>query len=247
MQVDRSPAVWTTRVLWEGVGHWLLNPWLGHGHLHRVLAAGVAELTNTHSLGAASCGSLHDPRELQPDPEAYHLRHTSRVFATPHTVTHLRRAIARVRAARPDVDPLAVGDLSLPRGGSLPGHRSHQSGRDVDLGFYFVETPDRYPEHFVHASADNLDREATWLLIKALAASRKRPGGARYVLLDWRLQGLLFEWAQDAGVSRRELDDILQYPRTEETPEGFVRHFDGHHDHMHVRFACPPGEFLCLP
>lgn len=35
--------------------------------------------------------------------------------------------------------PLVVNDLSLPRGGPIPRHSSHQSGRDVDVFFYLLD------------------------------------------------------------------------------------------------------------
>ena len=45
-----------------------------------------------------------------------------------------REGDAAVRARFPTVHTLAIGDLSVKQGGAITQHRSHQSGRDVDIG-----------------------------------------------------------------------------------------------------------------
>lgn len=58
-----------------------------------------------------------------------------RFYGTWQLVQLLERA-ARGVAARYPGAKLAVGELSSKHGGDVDGHRSHESGRDADIGFY---------------------------------------------------------------------------------------------------------------
>jgi penicillin-insensitive murein DD-endopeptidase len=59
-------------------------------------------------------------------------------FGTEELVRLIERA-ARAVAFRYPSSQLTVGDLSRPGGGRFRPHVSHQSGRDVDLGFYLLD------------------------------------------------------------------------------------------------------------
>lgn len=113
------------------------------------------------SRGRVDDGSLSEPAQLPQSP-AYYRRRMPRTYATAHLIEHTKRAVEAVHARYLTLHRLAIGDLSDEDGGPLEGHRTHQSGRDIDLGFYFVEQPEGYPEHFVEGQGDNLDVEATW-------------------------------------------------------------------------------------
>ncbi|HKU43229.1 MAG TPA: penicillin-insensitive murein endopeptidase [Polyangiales bacterium] len=58
-----------------------------------------------------------------------------RFYGTWQLVQLLERA-ARGVAARFPGARLAIGELSSKHGGDVDGHRSHESGRDADIGFY---------------------------------------------------------------------------------------------------------------
>ena len=62
---------------------------------------------------------------------------------------NLTRAIAQVRARVRGLHDVAIGDLSAKKGGPLPPHKSHQSGQDVDLGFWFTNQPKTGPQGFI--------------------------------------------------------------------------------------------------
>ena len=79
-----------------------------------------------------------------------------------------------MREQFPDAHVLAVGDISQERGGQITQHRSHQSGRDVDIGLVYKHKPADFPENFVTATADNLDCEATYALLNEFAETTKR-------------------------------------------------------------------------
>lgn len=171
-----------------------------------------------------------------PDGDGYWLRRPDKAFGAAHVVEHVRRAIAEVRKTYSDVHTLAIGDLSAEHGGQLGRHVSHQSGLDVDIGFYFTHKPENYPQTFVGANGD-LDLEATWALIEAFASTAGTTGGVQVIFLDHGVQARLYRWAKSDGVSAEKLSTILQYPRSADSGAGIVRHWPSHSDHIHVRFA----------
>ncbi len=175
-----------------------------------------------------------------PRDRAYFLRHPKRAWGQPHVVEATRDAILAVKRKHPDVHRLAIGDLSAKSGGRLSGHKSHRTGRDVDLGLYFERTPSAYPQRFVGADAAPLDFAATWTLIEAFYRQSLRPGGPERIFLDFEVQGRIYDWARKHGVSRRVLREVFQFPHGRWSREGFVRHEPAHDDHLHVRFRDEP-------
>jgi hypothetical protein len=202
------------------------------------------EVWRGQSIGTPWAGRLQEPTQL-PGSDAYHIRRPGRSFGTQAAIELTERAIAATLEVFPDLHVLAIGDISAERGGAITEHRSHQSGRDVDIGLYYLERPDAYPAGFVAADADNLDAAATFTLIENLLASTNEDGGVQVIFLDFDLQGLLYYWALEAGISERRLDRIFQYPHGRGAAAGLVRHEPNHDDHMHVRFRCPGEDTGC--
>lgn len=173
-----------------------------------------------------------------PKSEGYHLRRPDNAFGAPHVITYVRGAIAEVRALYPDVHVLAIGDLSSQRGGKLDRHLSHQSGVDIDIGFYFRQQPANYPAQFIEANGD-LDLEATWALLVALSRSVDRDDGVTMMFLDYDLQARLVRYATKNGTPKADLEHLFQYPRGKDAMVGLIRHWPSHADHVHVRFSNP--------
>lgn len=186
------------------------------------------------SLGVPWRGALVDGVHL-PRGDGYLIRRPSRAYGASYVIDHLRGAIAEVRALYPDLPTLAIGDLSAEHGGPLASHRSHQSGLDADVGFYFTRPPRGYPAHFAPASAD-MNLEATWALLVAFARTAHLPDGVQIIFLDYGVQGRLYDWAKAHGTPDDELRFMFQYPRGKDAMVGLVRHWPGHTDHFHVRF-----------
>jgi hypothetical protein len=167
--------------------------------------------------------------------EGYELRRPSRAYGEQHVIEHLRSTIAVVRALYPDVHTLAIGDISAASGGKLDNHKSHRSGLDVDVGFYFKKVPSGYPDKFVGANSD-LDLEATWALVTAFARTIDIDDGVQMIFLDYAVQKRLYDWAHARGTPDEDLAELLQYPRGKDSFSGLVRHWPNHADHLHVRF-----------
>ena len=211
-----------------------------HGH-ERIA---IRTLAHGQSVGEPWAGRLQHATQLPPG-DGYFLRRPARAFGTETTVALIERAIGETLDEFPDEHVLAIGDLSAETGGSITQHRSHQSGRDVDVGLFYLEQPAGYPNNFVHANEDNLDCAATFKLLDRFLATADDDGGVQVIFLDFDVQGLLYHWAKDHDISEHRLDRIFQYPHGRGSSEGVVRHEPNHDNHMHVRFRCQGDDDAC--
>ncbi|CAN5846147.1 hypothetical protein BH11MYX3_BH11MYX3_18720 [soil metagenome] len=188
----------------------------------------------SESVGKPWDGALVNG-ERMPRGEGYELRRPQRAYGASHVVDHLKHAIAEVRALYPEVHTLAICDLSREGGGKIGDHHSHQSGLDVDVGFYFQRVPEGYPDTFVAANSD-LDLQATWALLTAFARTTDLETGVQMIFLDYAVQARLYKFAAQRGTPESDLEAIFQYPRGKDALVGIVRHWPHHTDHLHVRF-----------
>ena len=196
------------------------------------------------SLGRASGGRLKKGTQL-PSDKAYFRRRPSNAWGALHAVGHIQQVARLVKARHPKVHKLAVGDLSSKNGGRLKRHASHQSGRDVDLGFYFTKKPKGYPKTFITATAGNLNFEATWTMLKTFADTADEKAGVYMMFLNYDVQKLIYDWARERGVAKSVLKWMFQYPRGKHVRQGLIRHEPGHMAHVHVRFKCAPKDKDC--
>jgi len=196
------------------------------------------------SVGSPQHGTLRNATQL-PHSSSYFRRRMERTWGANWVVHHIRQASERVAKRFPSLHRLAVGDLSARQGGHISEHVSHQSGRDVDLGFYFHKKPAGYPESFVTATRKSLHFDATWALLTELAATRGSDGGVEAMYISYDVQKILYDRARERGVDGKTLARLLQYPRGQGTVAGIIRHEPGHSDHVHVRFSCPQADERC--
>lgn len=206
--------------------------WVGH----TALLASLPVVPDHHArggqaVGAPWAGALDHAAQL-PAGEGYFIKRPTRSYGTQRLIDYTRSAIAEVRALYPDVHTLAVGDISAELGGKISDHRSHQSGLDVDIGFYFKS---KATQHFDDANAD-LDLEATWALLTAFTRIAGQDDGVQMIFLDYDVQRRLYEFAKHCGTRDDELAFMFQYPNGPNELTGLVRHWPGHQNHMHVRF-----------
>jgi len=196
------------------------------------------------SLGACWQGLLREPTKLEAA-DGWYIRRPYRAFGTRITVEHVERILADIVDRFPDIHSIAVGDISAEHGGQISEHSSHQSGRDIDIGLIFRDKPDNYPQSFVVGTADNLDLEATFVLVEEFAKTAQESEGVQMIFLDFNVQGLLYNWALENGESADYLARLFQYPHGRGSSAGIVRHEPNHADHIHVRFRCPSGDTAC--
>lgn len=206
--------------------------------------AGPSERSAT--VGKPQAGRLVRAEQLPSGP-GYFRRRPHLAWGTNETITNLTAGIAAVQSGVSKAHDVAIGDISAKDGGPLRQHKSHQSGRDVDIGFWFTNQPMEGPKGFLSGFAHPLDYEANWLFLTALTGKSPYRSTANYIFLDYGLQKKIYDWAlEKKGVSKSTLNWMFQYPRGRRTLRGIIRHAGGHDDHYHIRFKCPPDDEKCV-
>lgn len=142
--------------------------------------------------------------------------------------------------------PATINDLSYEHGGPIPHHRSHQSGRDVDVLFYQLG-PDGDPIESVGAFFDpngagvdfrdladpsddvalQLDIPRTWLFLQALIEDDV--AGLQHIFVAEHLRTLLLDYARGLDVPTATLARFGEMSCQPSYP---------HDDHFHFRFFC---------
>lgn len=166
-----------------------------------------------------------------------------RSYGHPSLVLMLERSAKELRRVAPG-SVLVVGDLSDPNGGPLPGHRSHQSGRDADVVFCALDQ---------HGKPVVLDHYVKF------AANGKALDGSGYVFDDWRNWLLVQSWVRDerAGLShifiaRPLRQRLISFASKQPAFKPYVAEVsallkqpeegEAHDDHFHVRVSCPKAQ-----
>ncbi|MCE9576671.1 MAG: penicillin-insensitive murein endopeptidase [Deltaproteobacteria bacterium] len=143
---------------------------------------------------------------------------------------------------------LGVGDLAPRGGGPSEHHRSHQTGRDVDI-LYFMTTPRGEPVENTamrHVGADGFtadpsdggprlrfDEKRNWQVVRALITAREAE--VEVIFLYEPLILRLLDHARAIG----EPEALVALARARlHQPTDSAKH----DDHMHVRIACPAGD-----
>ena len=211
------------------------------------------QLRDSVSCGATNRGALHGSRALNRAGIGYEIPDPwwsrGRRYGTEELVGLIERAAATVAARLPG-GVLAVADLSLPEGGPVSGHRSHQAGRDADLIFYALDPdgapfrPDSVMAYYAasgragYARAPTFTRDIAeryfdlarnWELVKALITDREAE--VEHIFVSHRIRHWLLEYARTVG----EPDDLIQRAAAVLKRPGNA---EAHNDHMHVRVAC---------
>jgi murein endopeptidase len=195
--------------------------------LEALLADNPAAL-GSMSIGSPNGGALFNAVQMPPG-EHYQLVDPAHAWGTQETVDALLRSISAVERKFPGSGPLPIGHLSARRGGALSPHVSHQTGRDADVGYYYLNGGRWY----ARAHAKNLDRERTWTLVKALITDTD----VDLILIDHSIQVLLEEYARSIGEDQAWLDSVFRGVPGKLPP--VIRHARGHATHLHVRFFNP--------
>ena len=184
------------------------------------------------SIGAASKGRLINGKPL-PYNKNWINRLQSRQYGTPELIKGMTSAIKAFRKQYPKSARLITGDVSYKNGGPMLPHRSHQSGRDIDIGMFAKNN--QQMNTFIIMSTSNLDIRKTWFFIEVLLEH----ASIEYILVDYSIQELLYKYVRfELAASEEYLDRVFQYPRRDKKT-GIVRHARGHKNHLHVRFHCP--------
>lgn len=179
------------------------------------------------SVGFADRGRLINAVQMPRDP-AWIVERPNLAYATRETVDALALAFRAVRREFPDSAPGRLSHVTAREGGYLRPHRSHQNGRDADIGFYYKN--DRIPPR--GAPREKLmDPARNWALIHALVTETD----VQVIFVDRRIQAVLRRYALSIGENARWVSQVFG---------GVVKHARSHRDHFHVRFFAPRSQEL---
>jgi penicillin-insensitive murein endopeptidase len=213
------------------------------------------------SIGTHADGTLRHPTLLPFDGDGYMVPRPWRVRRANYGTDALVGAVVRAARAVERSDPggvAAIGDMSRRSGGDSAEHKSHQSGRDVDVFFYGVDRDGRpvrpgdamfhfapdgravrwSPPHGVRAPAAavpavRFDARRNWAIVRALLSDPETE--VQWIFIHRGLAAALLHEATRAGddpalVARASF--IMRQPSDAEV----------HDDHMHIRFYCAPED-----
>jgi penicillin-insensitive murein endopeptidase len=162
-------------------------------------------------------------------------------------VAMIERAARAVRRRFPDAI-LSVGHLSRPGGGDIDRHRSHESGRDADIGFFVRGASGKQllPSRFVAFRGDGaavdwpgatFDDAKNWALVSAMVSDPE--AHVTHLFIAAPLRARLLTYAERMGAAsavRVRAAETMQQPR------GVLPH----DDHLHVRIGCPAHMSGCV-
>ena len=215
----------------------------------------------SQSIGWHANGALRHPATLPVKGDGYAIGAPWRERQSNNGSDELVEAVVRAARSVARAYPggvAAVGDLSRSSGGGSVQHKSHQSGRDVDIFFYAVRSggtpvvPGDVMFHF-----DRAGRGVGWSPPQGLKAPAEPVPDVRFdVRRNWRLvrallsdPGVEVQWI---FVARDLAARLLQEARaTGEDPALIARaavivrqpsDSEPHDDHMHVRIFCDPDD-----
>ena len=182
------------------------------------------------AVGFANSGRLVNAKRFPQGPDRSVVS-PEVAWATEETVNYLADAIREVRAKFPNAPPLRVNGISNKDGGYLRPHKSHQNGRDVDVGFYYPTVDpirERERERYINVPLN-------WAFLRALVTKTD----VQLVLVDRRVRKVIYDYALAAGEDKAWLDSLFN-----DGPTGIIRHARRHRDHFHIRFHNPRAQEL---
>jgi len=196
----------------------------------------IAPAAGGQSVGRPDRGRIANATQLPINGGLYTVRNPDHSWGSSHAITLLARSIQEFRTTGFSGE-VVIQDMSRKNGGRFRPHRSHQSGRDVDIR---LPLRSGLTMGTIPTEAHHVDWDATWALMRAMLATDR----VRFIFLSRPRQKQLYEAALRAGATKEELEPLLQFPRHSKT--AVIRHSRGHTKHFHVRFSCGPDEPACI-
>ncbi|CAH0532822.1 Penicillin-insensitive murein endopeptidase [Vibrio stylophorae] len=205
-----------------------MNPWAQQ----KTVSAGQTQI-----FGQYAGGCIQGAHELAQQGAGYQVMRPARqrYFGHPDLIDFIETLAATMQ--NQGYGDVLVGDMGMPRGGPFQyGHRSHQTGLDVDIWLRLGERPYSRSERNQVSAISMID-----------VAKQRENFDA------WgQAQGdLIYFAAQDERVSRIFVHPIIKqslckmsWPNRAWLAK--VRPWWGHNSHMHVRLSCPKDSPDCV-
>lgn len=214
-----------------------------------VAASGCAELGvvtdgSSISYGKPNRGRLIDGQKLPDSGPGYVVPLTWKTrgarYGTNELISLIKGTSKRMRKKIKDAR-VVVADLSANNGGEArKWHKSHQSGRDVDVLYYVRDSNGKAIEpELMHAfdgnmksrdgSGNTLDVARTWMIVRDLLTAQE--AYVQYIFMYRPIAEKLIEYA----TNNKESDVVIERAKLAlKQPAGSAPH----DDHFHVRIYC---------
>ncbi|MFT4703171.1 MAG: penicillin-insensitive murein endopeptidase [Bradymonadia bacterium] len=203
----------------------------------------------TVSLGTTSTGRLAGEAHLPLDGVNHYVMAEHQARATHYATEELISAILDAGdhfAREYPGERLAIGNMSEREGGDIYWSRSHNSGRDVDIAFPFVDDRNLAftTQNLIAVGRDGtardgsglqMDFERAWRIVEGLLVTRA--GDVQWIFVYRPLKREILAAAERAGASPELLaiaEQVLHQPG-DSAP---------HNDHFHVRLFCSRDDVL---
>ncbi|MEN9577340.1 MAG: hypothetical protein RJA70_349 [Pseudomonadota bacterium] len=196
------------------------------------------------SVGAPNDGYQVRARRLRSSTQLKVKRDSQdRNYGHPALVLMLQRSAADLAKAAPN-SIMLVGDLSYKGGGPISKHRSHQSGRDADVGFYVRNSKGDAVkiDSFVHIDANGkvvgmkdayFDEWRNWMLVRSWMKDQR--AGIQHVFVASHVRKRLLDYARSNQAQARHYADAAAFLKQPSNSSV-------HDDHYHVRISCPENQ-----
>ena len=179
-----------------------------------------------YSIGKPHRGRIENAAQL-PESDLYKIRFNRLAWGSTLTVESIQSAIAAFRRDSGFSGELYIGAMSRKSGRRLRPHRSHQSGRDLDIRMPAMSHTEGYK-----LDRTEIDWHATWVLVDSFI----RTGNVKVIFLERKL----FARLRSAGLRMGATDERMAEVMSK------VRHSKGHTSHIHVRFVCSDEAERCV-
>lgn len=186
----------------------------------------------TISVGFADQGRLINGVHMPEDP-AWIRERPELAFGAQETVDALALAFRAVHKQFPGSAPARLSHIGAKDGGYLRPHRSHQSGRDADIGFFYKN--DVVPGGRRARREKLMDPARNWALIRTLVTETD----VQMILVDRGIQKILRSYALGAGEDPSFVNGLFGGGN-----KALIQHARHHKDHFHVRFYAPRSQEL---
>lgn len=198
-----------------------------------------APANESESVGRAIDGKLVYG-EMLPDGPGYVIQRPSSSYGTNESINYILKCITSFRKKFPKEKDIVIGDISDKNGGKLREHRSHQSGRDVDIGY--IANGGKNHKSLINLKPSEINIAKSWFLIQCFLDIKD----VQYIFMDYPLQKVFYEYLlKKKKKSKKNLEKYFQYPRGKDANAGIIKHSKGHYSHFHVRFRCPDDDNEC--
>src|SRR4051812_24328411 len=179
------------------------------------------------SVGFADRGRMINAVHMPADP-AWRCERPDLSWGASETIEALALVLRAVHSEFPDSAPGRISHISARDGGYLRPHRSHQSGRDADIGLFYKN--DGFPGRVAHRERF-VDAPRNWALLRELITQTD----VQMILVDRGIQKVLRDYAISQGEDAAWLSRVFSQ---------VVKHARNHKDHFHVRFYAPRSQEL---